>query len=278
MEHIKQKAGTLIEALPYILKYHNKVVVIKYGGAAMVDEELKKSVMEDIVLLDHMGMKPVIVHGGGPNVSAAMKKAGIEPKFVNGLRVTDKETMVIVHKEFEKINKELVSNLRKLGSKALTVIGTDNKLINVKQKDPQLGYVGEIKKINPEIIDMLVKDNYIPVISPIGADNEGSWYNINADTAAAAIAIGLKAEKLTLLTDVDGVFENEELIPTLTTKQVEEKIAAGVIHGGMIPKTNACTYAVDNGCKKAHLINGKIEHALLLEIFTDKGVGTEITK
>ncbi|MFC1704960.1 acetylglutamate kinase [Nanoarchaeota archaeon] len=278
MEQIKQKAGTLIEALPYIQKYHNKIVVIKYGGAAMVDEELKKSVMQDIVLLDHMGMKPVIVHGGGPNVTAAMKKAGIEAKFVNGLRVTDKETMVIVHKEFEKINKELVSTLRKLGSKAISVVGTDNKLIHVKQKDPELGFVGEIKKINPAITDTLIKDGYIPVISPIGVDNEGAWYNINADTAAASIAIGLKAEKLTLLTDVDGVMENNKLVSELTTKQVDEKISKEIIHGGMIPKTKACQYAVENGCKKAHLINGKITHALLLEIFTDKGVGTEIAK
>ncbi|MBW2980035.1 acetylglutamate kinase [Candidatus Woesearchaeota archaeon] len=278
MEHIKEKAGTLIEALPYIQKYSGKIVVIKYGGAAMADEALKKSVMTDIVLLNHVGMKPVIVHGGGPNVSAAMKKAGIEPKFVKGLRVTDKKTMGIVHKEFEKINKELVETLKNLGSKAISVVGTDNKLINVTQKDPELGFVGDIKKINPEMIHPLIKDGYIPVISPVGVDDEGSWYNINADTAAASIATALNAEKLTLLTDVDGVFEDKKLVPTLTTKDVEEKISKEVIHGGMIPKTTACKNAVDHGCKKAHLINGKITHALLLEIFTDKGVGTEIVK
>lgn len=278
MKNIKQKAGTLIEALPYIQKYHGKTVVIKYGGAAMVDDKLKKSVMTDIVLLKHVGMNPVIVHGGGPNISKAMKKAGIEPKFVNGLRVTDKKTISIVHKEFEKINKELVETLKKLGSKAISVVGTDNKLIHVTQKDPELGFVGDIKKINPEMIHPLVKDGYIPVISPIGVDEEGLWYNINADTAAASIAIALKAEKLTLLTDVDGVFEKKKLVPTLTVKQVADKIKKKIINGGMIPKTKACQHAVDKGCKKAHLINGKIKHALLLEIFTDKGVGTEIVK
>jgi acetylglutamate kinase len=278
MKKLKQKAGTLIEALPYIKKYWGKVVVIKYGGSAMVDKKLKESVMTDLALLKHVGIKPVIVHGGGPNISNAMKKAGIKPKFVHGLRVTDEKTISIVKKEFEKINKDLVNLLKDHKVLAESIVGTDNKLIEVKQKDKKLGFVGEITTINPMILKTMIKVNYTPVISPVGVDNKGQAYNINADTAAASIAIALKAEKLTLVTDVDGVFEGKKLVPTLTLKQVADKIKKEIIHSGMIPKVKACKYAVKKGCKKAHLINGKIKHALLLEIFTDKGVGTEIIK
>ena len=234
--------------------------------------------LRDIVLLKHVGMNPVIVHGGGPNVSAAMKKAGIEPRFVDGLRVTDERTIKIVKEEFAKINKDIVNMLKNQKVYAEGTTGTDNKLIEVKQKHKKLGFVGEISNINPVVIKTLIKVGYVPVISPIGVDSKGLAYNINADTAAASIAIALKAEKLTILTDVDGVFENKKLVPTLTMKQVKEKVKKGVIQGGMIPKVKACKYAVERGCKKAHLINGQITHALLLEIFTDKGVGTEIIR
>ncbi|MBW2984447.1 acetylglutamate kinase [Candidatus Woesearchaeota archaeon] len=278
MEHIKEKASTLIEALPYIKNYWGKIVVIKYGGSAMVDKKLKQSVMTDVVLLKHVGMKPIIVHGGGPSISEAMKKEGIKPRFVNGLRVTDEKTMDIVKKEFEKINKDLVNMLKDHKVWAQSITGVDNKLIEVTQKHKKLGFVGDVKEINPTILKTLIKVGYTPVISPIGVDNKGQAHNINADTAAASIAIALKAEKFTILTDVDGVFENKKLVPTLTMKQVREKIKKGIIHGGMIPKVKACKYAVERGCKKAHLINGHITHALLLEIFTDKGVGTEIIR
>lgn len=278
MNILKQKINTLIEALPYIQKYYGKTVIIKYGGNAMVKPSLKKSVITDIVLLKHVGINPVVVHGGGPEVNEAMKKANIEPKFINGLRVTDKKTMEIVEEVFEDINQEICKLIKKSGGKPLSVSGRDHKLIVVKQKDEKLGYVGEIKKINPEIVTSVIKENYIPVISPIGISKENETYNINADTAASALAVALKSEKLTILTDVDGVYEKGKLLPQLTTRQAKKKIRKGIINKGMIPKVEACIYAVKSGCQKAHLINGVRKHSLLLEIFTDKGVGTELVK
>lgn len=278
MEKIKQKTETLIEALPYIQKYHDKIVVIKYGGNAMADSDIKKAVAEDIVLLKHVGINPVVVHGGGPDIDKEMVKARIKPKFVNGLRVTDRKTLSIVERVFEKINEELVSLIKKLGVEAITISGKDNKLIEVTQKDPRLGYVGRIKKINPHIIKSLIKEDYIPVISTIGIGKHNQSYNINADSAATAIAIALKAEKLTILTNVEGVFVKNRKISHLPIKEAKKLIRKGIINKGMIPKVEACMNAVQKGCPKAHLIDGTTKHALLLEIFTDRGIGTEIVK
>ena len=266
-----------MEALPYIQKFTGKIVVIKYGGNAMVDDSLKKSVIKDIILLKQVGINPVVVHGGGPSISKAMEKAKVKVKFVNGLRVTDKKTLGIVEKELEKINNEIVSLIKKEGAKAIGLSGKDHKLIEVKQKDKKLGYVGSITKVNPAIIKSLINDSYIPVISPVGIGG-GESYNINADSAAASLAGALKAEKFTLLTDVDGVFSDGKLVGSVHVKDIDKMINSGVISKGMIPKVKACRYAVNKGVKKAHLINGKVKHALLLEIFTDKGIGTEIVK
>lgn len=278
MKLLKQKINTLIEALPYIKKYYGKIVVIKYGGNAMIKPSLKKHVMMDIILLKHVGMNPVIVHGGGPEVSKAMEKAGIKLKFVKGLRVTTAETIKIVEKVFDDINKEICSLIKKAGGKPLAVSGRDHKLIMVKQKNPELGFVGKIKKINPEIITSVIKENYIPVISPIGVNKENQIFNINADTTAAAMAIALKAEKFTILTDVEGVFERGKFHSHLTVRKARKKIKKGIIKKGMIPKVEACIEAVKHGCPKSHLINGTKKHSLLLEIFTDKGTGTEFVK
>lgn len=278
MKEINKKAETLIEALPYIQKYHGKIVVIKYGGNAMTDAKIKNEVMKDIVLLKHVGMNPVVVHGGGPDISKAMLKAKIKPNFVHGHRVTDKKTLQIVEKVFENINKDIVSLIKKNGSEAITISGKDNKLIQVKQKDPKLGYVGNIEKINPHIIKSLIKEGYVPVISVIGIGKNNRSYNINADSAATAIAIALKAEKLTILTNVEGVIVDDKKVSHLAIKDAKKLIKKGIINKGMIPKVQACMHAVEKGCPKAHLIDGTTKHALLLEIFTDKGIGTEIVK
>jgi acetylglutamate kinase len=278
MKTLKQKITTLIEALPYIQRYHGKIVVIKYGGNAMIRPSLKKSVITDIVLLKHVGINPIIVHGGGPDVNKAMAKEGMGPKFVKGLRVTDEKTMKIVEKVFEGINQEMCKYIKKAGGKSLCVSGRDHKLISVKQKDKALGFVGDIKSIHPAIITSVIKENYIPVVSPIGVSSDNEVYNINADTAASALAIALRAEKLTILTNVEGVYDGGSLISQLTIRAAKNKIQKGVIRKGMIPKVEACVEAVKNGCQKAHLIDGTMKHSLLLEIFTDKGVGTEIIK
>ena len=278
METIHQKATVLTQALPYIKKFHGKTIVIKYGENAMIDEKLKQEVLHDIVLLNLVGINPVIVHGGGPSISEEMKKANISPQFIDGLRVTDEATMRIVKKVFKRINKEIENILEKGGARAIGLSGDEHSLIMVKQKDKRLGLVGDIVKINPDILMTIVRDNYVPVISPIGVDEEGQSYNINADTAAAAIASALKAEKLTILTNVEGVMEGKKLVSTLTVSEAKEKIARGVIHSGMIPKVEACIEAVHHGVKKAHLIDGTTPHTLLIEIFTDKGIGTEIVK
>ena len=278
MKQLKQKVSTLIEALPYIKKYSGKIVVIKYGGKAMIKPGIQKNVMTDIVLLKHVGLNPVIVHGGGPEIDRAMKIAGMEPRFIDGQRITDKPTMDIVEDVFESINKEIYTIIKKTGGKPISISGRDHKLIIVKQYDQQLGYVGDIKKINPEIIFSIIKEDYIPVISPIGISRDNEIYNINADTVASALAIALEAEKLTILTDVEGVMERGKLIPHLTIRKARKKIRNNIIKSGMIPKVEACIYAVKHGCPKAHLIDGTVKHSILLEIFTDKGIGTEIVK
>ena len=267
--NFNNKTQVLIEALPYIKKYHGKIVVIKFGGNAMSE---MKPVVEDIVLLKHIGIKPVVVHGGGPEIDKELKKAGIKPRFINGLRYTDNKTIKIVEKVFSKINYNIVLNLKKHGAKAINASG----IIKVKQKNPELGLVGEIIEINNNKILKIINNGFIPVISPLGIGNGSKHYNINADTAASNVAVALKAEKLTILTNVHGGVINGKLQPHIDFKTAKKEIKKGVINKGMIPKVEACIHAVKNKCPKAHLINGLVPHSLLLEIFTDKGIGTEI--
>ena len=274
-KEINQKTAVLIEALPYIKKYRNKIVVIKYGRN--ITAELDKAEVSDIVFLQHVGMKPVVVHGGGPSITQAMEKAGIKPMFVNGLRVTDKETVNIIGKVYSNIRDDIVSLINKSGGKAKGLKG-NNRIIFAEQKNKDLGYVGDIAIVKIGKIMELLNENIIPVISPLAIGRDGNIYNINADNAAAAIAIALDAEKLTMMTNVPGVMENGKKIPHLSVKKAEQKIKKGVISSGMIPKVEACIEAVKNNVPKAHLINGEIKHSLLLEIFTDKGIGTEIVK
>mgnify|MGYP001560546882 CR=1 FL=1 len=273
-----EKAAILVETLPYIQRFDGKVFLIKYGGKAMVNESLKRSVIEDVVLLKQVGINPVIVHGGGPEISAAMKAANLEPKFVNGLRATDSETMEIVEKTFSKINLEICSIMKECGGKPLSFSGRDNTMFLADAKDEKLGFVGKIAKVNPVVVLLAARNGYIPVISPIGVGKDNNLYNVNADTAAAALAVALKAEKMTLLTDVEGVLENGKLISSISFRGAESLIKSGVISGGMIPKVEACISAVKGGCNKAYLIDGTLMHSMLLEIFTNEGVGTEIVK
>ncbi len=287
------KANILIEALPYIKAFAGKAVVIKYGGAAMTDEELKQSVALDIILMRYVGMQPVVVHGGGPEITRAMERAGLTPTFVGGFRVTDQETMKIVEMVLVgQINQELVALINSSGGSAVGLSGKDGGLIRAKKAgsvaaaetpvglvEPgvDLGFVGEIVAVDARILRTLERDRFTPVVAPTGVDEAGVTYNINADLAAGEIASALQAEKLVLLTDTDGILDKDgALIPTLSRKEVERLIADGVISGGMLPKVQACLTALDNGVRKTHIVNGTIPHALLLEIFTSEGVGTEI--
>ena len=274
MHKIQQKAGILSEALPYIQKYSGKIFVIKYGGNAMTYKEIQKKVMADIALLKHVGINPVIVHGGGPKISKEMQKAHIKPKFVNGLRYTDDKTMGIVKKVSVEINGEIVQMLKTAGCKAEDIT---SGLVTSKVKDKKLGLVGEIVKVDKGKVLEKIKKGIIPVISPVGYDGS-NYNNINADTVATKVAETIDAEKLTILTNVDGVYENGKLISHLSIKDANLGIKKGVISKGMIPKVLACVHAVNKGVGKAHLIDGTMEHSLLLEIFTDKGIGTEIVK
>lgn len=289
MESIIKKAEILVEALPYIQKLWGKTVVIKYGGNAMINDELKNSVMEDITLLKYIGMNPVVVHGGGPEINKALDKFEIKTQFINGLRVTDSSTMEIAQMVLVgKTNKEIVSLLNKMGGKAIGLCGIDGNLIECEQykttvdgKDVDLGYVGKITKINSKLIELIAKDEYIPVVAPIGVGKDGQSYNINADTVAGEIAAALKAEKLILLTDIEGVKINkdsDEIIPALTAAEAHDLINKKVIDGGMIPKVLGCIDALDKGVGRTHIIDGRIPHCLLLEIFTNKGIGTMIMK
>ncbi|MCX8028070.1 MAG: acetylglutamate kinase [Thermodesulfovibrionales bacterium] len=285
------KANILIEALPYIKNFYGKTFVIKYGGAAQVDEQLKESFAKDVVLLNLIGIKIIIVHGGGPKISETMKKMGKEPVFIQGQRVTDKETMDIVEMVLGGlINKEIVSLINKHGGNAVGLSGKDGGLIKAKKKilrkkvsdmnDEEVidvGLVGEVVSVNPEILTCLEGGSFIPVISPIGVGKDGESYNINADYVAAGIASALKAEKLILMTDVQGIQDSEgNIISTLTRYDAMSLINSGVIKGGMLPKVQACINAIDGGAKKNHIIDGRIPHCLLLEIFTNEGIGTEI--
>ncbi|HOM01851.1 MAG TPA: acetylglutamate kinase [Acetivibrio sp.] len=289
METVIKKAEILIEALPYIQKLYGKTVVIKYGGNAMINEELKTSVMEDITLLKYIGMNPVVVHGGGPDINKALDKFNIKSQFVNGLRLTDKATMDIAQMVLVgKTNKEIVSLLNQMGGKAIGVCGIDGNIIECEQykttvngQETDLGYVGKITNINSRLIELLAKDEYIPVIAPIGIGKDGESYNINADTVAGEVAAALKAEKLMLLTDVPGVKKNkdsDEIVPALTSAEALDLIEKKIIDGGMIPKVLGCIDALEKGVGRTHIIDGRIPHCLLLEIFTNKGIGTMIMK
>ena len=292
MEKFIEKANTLIEAIPYIRNFYGKTFVIKYGGNAMIDEDLKENFALDIILLKFIGINPVIVHGGGPQIGSFLKKIGKDTKFFEGYRITDDETMDVVEMVLGGIiNKSIVALINKHGGKAIGLTGKDGNFIKaakmvMKKKKPDknnpelidLGRVGEVEEIDPTVIDALDK-SFIPVIAPIGVDRQGRSLNINADLVAGAIAWALKAEKLVLLTDVEGIMDRKnKLISTLTEKQVKKHIKDGVIKGGMLPKVRCCLEALDQGVSKVHMVDGRVKHALLLEIFTNKGVGTEIVK
>ncbi len=287
MQELIKKAGILIEALPYIQKLHSKTVVIKYGGNAMINEDLKHSVMEDVTLLKYVGINPIVVHGGGPDISAALKTYNVESRFEHGLRVTDEQTMRVAQMVLVgKTNKEIVSHINEKGGKAIGLCGIDGKLIECEKltEDEEgnpidVGFVGKIKKINTKILNTIASDEYIPVIAPIGVDENGQSYNINADTVAGAVASALEAEKLIFLTDVEGVKDKEgNVIYEILDSDIHPLIEDGTISGGMIPKVLGCLDAIEQGVKRVHIIDGRILHSILLEIFTDTGIGTMFRK
>jgi acetylglutamate kinase len=274
VEQLISKASMLVdEALPYIQKFKGKIFVVKYGGKAMINEELKQAVTKDIALLKTIGVRPIIVHGGGPALTREMEKAKIEPRFVNGLRVTDDATIRIVRQVFRTINSEIRTHLKSHGIKTRDATGC----IRARQRDPDLGLVGDVTGVSVSELRSMLNREEIPVVSPVGRKGD-VYYNINADTAATELAARLRAEKLTILTDVDGVIEKGQVVSQLSIRQARMHIRSGVITGGMIPKVEACIRAVTAGCHKAHLINGTTRHALLFEIFTDKGIGTQVVK
>jgi acetylglutamate kinase len=294
MENIKnlmERADILLEALPYIKRFYNKTIVIKYGGHAMVDDELKDRFAQDIVMMKYIGINPVIVHGGGPQIGTLLKKLGKESKFIQGMRVTDEETMNIVEMVLVgTVNKEIVGLINRHGGNAVGLSGKDGNLIRaekyylseekVKNTPPEIidiGLVGKVKSINSQLIISLTQNNSIPVIAPTGTGDNGETYNINADIVAGEVAAALQAEKLLLLTDVPGVLgKNKKLINTMTNKEALKLIDNGTVEGGMFPKIKCCLKALKGGVKKAHIIDGRLKHAVLLEVFTDKGIGTEI--
>lgn len=278
-----ERAEVLTQALPYIKKHTNKIVVIKYGGNAMINEQLKQQVMEDIVLLWLIGVKVVLVHGGGPEINDLMDKLGKKPQFVDGLRVTDKETVDIVQMVLAgKVNKTLVNLLEMKGGKAMGISGMDGRLIEAEIKDERLGYVGRVTKVHiSPIIDLLEK-GYIPVVSTIGCDKQGNAYNINGDTAAAFIAGALGAQRLIMMTDIDGILRDKDdpttIIPHLNLKEIENLKAEGIISGGMIPKVDCCTEAIHKGVKNVVIMDGRVPHSILMELLTDEGAGTMVSK
>lgn len=276
------KADVLIEALPYIREFYGKTIVVKYGGNAMTDEELKGKVILDIVLMKYVGMNPVIIHGGGPEISEIMKKMGKEARFVQGLRVTDGETMAIAEMVLGRINKGIVALINQHGARAVGLSGKDAGLISAEKyrTDVDIGFVGKVARIDPRIINVLDKEGFIPVISSIGVGSDGQTYNINADSVAGEVAAALKAEKLIMLTDVRGIMQDQDdvksLISTLRISEIDPLIKSDVISGGMLPKVEACITALRGDVRKTHIIDGRISHSLLLEIFTDSGIGTQI--
>lgn len=283
MDEVLKKASVLVEALPYIQRFNRKIIVVKYGGSAMVDDRLKRSVIEDVTLLKLVGFKPIIVHGGGKEISRWVEKSGMEPKFVNGLRVTDEPTMEIAEMVLNKVNKSLVQLVEQLGVLAVGVSGKDGGMLKVQKKyadGEDIGFVGDIKEVNPKILYDLLEKDFLPIVAPVGLDENYQTYNINADDAACAIARAVSAEKLAFLTDIEGVYKNPDdkstLISELPIAEAKELIESGYIGGGMLPKLNNCIDAIDNGVSRVHILDGRIEHCLLLEIFTNKGIGTAI--
>lgn len=278
------KASVLIEALPYIQRFNRKIVVVKYGGSAMVDPELRKSIIADVVLLKLVGFKPIIIHGGGKEISRWVTKVGMEPRFVNGLRVTDEATMEIAEMVLNKVNKELVSYVESLGVHAAGISGKDGGLLKVEKKyagGEDIGFVGNITKVDPKVLLDLLDRDFLPIVCPIGMDDQFHTYNINADDAACAIAESVNAEKLTFLTDIEGVYRDKDdpdsLISVLPVSEAAKLIEAGNVGGGMIPKLQNCIDAVTSGVHRVHILDGRIPHAILLEIFTNRGIGTAIT-
>lgn len=283
MQKYLDKAEVLIEALPYIQRFNRKIIVVKYGGSAMVDETLKKRVIQDVTLLKLVGFKPIIVHGGGKEISKWVGKVGMEPEFVNGLRVTDEATMELAEMVLGKVNKSLVQLVESLGVRAIGISGKDGKLLTVEKKyadGEDIGFVGDIKAVNGDILYDLLEKDFLPIVCPIGLDDEYQTYNINADDAACAIARAMKAEKLAFLTDIEGVYKDpddpETLISELRVSEAEELMKQGYIGGGMLPKLQNCIDAIENGVSRVHILDGRIPHCLLLEIFTNKGIGTAI--
>ncbi|MCM1499571.1 MAG: acetylglutamate kinase [Clostridium sp.] len=285
MEQIIVKAQTLIEALPYIQKFNGKKIVVKYGGSAMLDEDLKYNVIKDVALLKLVGLKPIIVHGGGKEISKWVKMIGKEPEFINGLRVTDTETMEIAEMVLSKVNKGLVQMMQKLGLNAVGISGKDAGLITVAKKFPggkDIGYVGEVKEVDSKILDTLIDNDFIPVIAPIGSSDDFESYNINADDAACAVAKAVQAEKLVFLTDIEGIYldpnDKDTLISEMDINEAKSFIDKGIVGGGMLPKLTNCIDAIENGVARVHVLDGRVEHCLLLEFFTEKGIGTAILK
>ena len=283
MELVMEKAQVLVEALPYIQHFNRKIIVVKYGGSAMVDESLKRQVIQDVTLLKLVGFKPIIVHGGGKEISRWVEKAGMEPDFINGLRKTDAATMEIAEMVLNKVNKSLVQMVQELGVNAVGISGKDGGLLKVEKKLSQgqdIGYVGEITEVNPKVLHDLLEKDFLPIVCPIGMDDNFETYNINADDAACAIARAVSAEKLAFLTDIEGVYKDpsdkETLISELTITEAKKLIGDGYIGGGMLPKLNNCIDAIENGVSRVHILDGRIAHCLLLEIFTNKGIGTAI--
>lgn len=282
MEKLVEKASILIEALPYIRKFRGKEILIKYGGAAMTYPEIRENVLHDLVFMNYVGIRPILIHGGGSTITENLRKRGIQSRFVNGLRVTDRETMEIVVKTLAEINKEITRDINEFGARAVGLSGHDAEILSVvKHKaNGDVGFVGEVVSVNILPIKELTEFSIIPVISPLGIDESGETYNVNADEAAAKIAAAMQVQKLMILTNVQGILRDKEdatsLMPSLRVSDVEELIQKKVITDGMIPKVNSCTTALQGGIKKAHIVDGRIKHSLLLEIFTDQGIGTEI--
>jgi acetylglutamate kinase len=290
LQELINRAQIIAEALPYINAFRGATIVIKYGGHAMIDEELKRSVIQDIVLMELVGMNPVVVHGGGPEISDLMNKLGIKPQFVDGQRVTDAATLDVAEMVLAgKLNGEIVNRINQTGGRAVGLSGKDAACILARKlkssgkgggKKVDIGFVGEVVRINPEIISLLTENQYIPVISPIGVDENGQTYNINADSVAAEVAGALKASKLVFLTDVKGIYrdpkDEKTHLSTINSKDVEKMISDGIIVGGMIPKARGCKNALKAGAAKTHILDGRIPHSLLLEIFTDRGIGSQI--
>lgn len=281
LDEAQKKAEVLIEALPYIQKFNRKIIVVKYGGSAMSDEELQRHVIQDVTLLKLVGFKPIIVHGGGKAISSWVRKTGKEAQFINGLRVTDKETMEIAEMVLGRVSKNLVTMVEELGVKAVGISGKDSAMLKVKKRlsgGRDIGYVGEITKVDPKILFDMMDHDYLPIVAPIGLDDQFETYNINADEAACAIAKAVGADKLVYLTDVEGLYRDFEdkssFISRISVTEAEELIANGMIGGGMLPKLSNCTDAVRGGVKRVHILDGRVPHSILLEIFTNKGNGT----